>query len=36
MQYTQSKNISNVEVEDIFIGIGVSELILISLQALLN
>jgi alanine-synthesizing transaminase len=35
MQYTQSKNIADVEVEDIFIGNVVSELILISLQALL-
>jgi len=36
MQYTQSKKIEDVEVEDIFLGNGVSELILISLQALLN
>jgi len=36
MQYTQSKGIQGVEVEDVFIGNGVSELILISLQALLN
>jgi alanine-synthesizing transaminase len=36
MHYTQSKAIRDVTVEDIYIGNGVSELILMSLQALLN
>ncbi len=36
MHYTQSKSIRNVSVDDIYIGNGVSELILMSLQALLN
>jgi len=36
MQYSQSKGIQGVEVDDIFIGNGVSELILFSMQALLN
>lgn len=36
MHYTQSKAIRNVTVDDIYIGNGVSELILMSLQALLN
>lgn len=36
MQYAQSKAIRNVEIEDIFVGNGVSELIMISMQALLN
>lgn len=36
MHYTQSKAIRDVTVDDIYIGNGVSELILMSLQALLN
>ena len=36
MQYYQQKNISNVSVEDVFIGNGVSELIVMAMQALLN
>ncbi|MGV3538602.1 MAG: pyridoxal phosphate-dependent aminotransferase [Rufibacter sp.] len=36
MHYCQSKAIQNVQVEDIIIGNGVSELILLSMQALLN
>ncbi|MCS6966959.1 MAG: pyridoxal phosphate-dependent aminotransferase [Cytophagales bacterium] len=36
MHYTQLKAIRGVTIEDIFIGNGVSELILLSLQALLN
>ena len=36
MHYTQEKNISNVQMEDIYIGNGVSELIVMSMQALLN
>jgi alanine-synthesizing transaminase len=36
MHYTQSKAIRNVTIDDIYIGNGVSELILLSLQALLN
>jgi alanine-synthesizing transaminase len=36
MHYTQAKAIRNVSVDDIYIGNGVSELILMSLQALLN
>lgn len=36
MQYCQQKNIPNVNVNDIYIGNGVSELILISMQALLD
>ncbi len=36
MQYSQKKNIEDVNVDDIYIGNGVSELIQISLQALLN
>lgn len=36
MHYTQSKAIKDVTVDDIYIGNGVSELILMSLQALLN
>ncbi len=35
-QYYQQKNISNVSVDDIYIGNGVSELIVMSMQALLN
>ncbi|MCC6933161.1 MAG: pyridoxal phosphate-dependent aminotransferase [Deltaproteobacteria bacterium] len=36
MQYYQSKGIMDVEIEDIFLGNGVSELICIAMQALLN
>lgn len=36
MQYAQQKQIPNVSVEDIIIGNGVSELIVASMQALLN
>ena len=36
MQYAQKKNIANVGIEDIIVGNGVSELIVMSLQALLN
>jgi len=36
MQYFQQQNIRNVSVEDIYIGNGVSELIVMSMQALLN
>ena len=36
MHYTQSLGVKGVEMEDIFIGNGVSELILMSMQALLN
>lgn len=36
MQYYQQKNIKNVKVEDIFIGNGVSELIVMAMQGLLN
>lgn len=36
MQYYQQKNIQNIRVNDIFIGNGVSELIMMSMQALLN
>lgn len=36
MHYCQSKAIQNVQVDDIIIGNGVSELILLSMQALLN
>jgi len=36
MHYTQSKHIANVTVDDIFIGNGVSELIVMAMQALLN
>ncbi len=36
MHYTQTQGIRNVEINDIFIGNGVSELILLSMQALLN
>ena len=36
MQYYQQKNVRNVEIEDIFMGNGASELINMSLQALLN
>lgn len=36
MQYAQQKNIANVGIEDIIVGNGVSELIVLSLQGLLN
>lgn len=36
MQYCQQKNIQGVTIEDIYLGNGVSELIVMSMQALLN
>jgi len=36
MHYTQEKKIANVQMEDIYIGNGVSELIVMAMQALLN
>ena len=36
MHYTQEKHIANVQMEDIYIGNGVSELIVMAMQALLN
>ncbi|MBV2132724.1 pyridoxal phosphate-dependent aminotransferase [Pseudomonas sp. MAP12] len=36
MQYCQQKNIEGVTIEDIYLGNGVSELIVMALQALLN
>ena len=36
MQYCQTKNIPNVNVDDIYTGNGVSELITLSMQALIN
>ncbi len=36
MHYTQTKNIPGVTIEDIYLGNGVSELIVMSMQALLN
>lgn len=36
MHYCQQKNISHVTIDDIYLGNGVSELIVMSLQALLN
>jgi alanine-synthesizing transaminase len=36
MQYCQQQRILNVEIEDIFLGNGVSELVVMSLQGLLN
>jgi alanine-synthesizing transaminase len=36
MHYTQEKNIPGVTIEDIYIGNGVSELIVMAMQALLN
>ena len=36
MQYCQVKKIPNVSIEDIYVGNGVSEMISISMQALLN
>src|SRR3990167_1262367 len=36
MHYTQGKNIAGVQIDDIIIGNGVSELIVMAMQALLN
>jgi alanine-synthesizing transaminase len=36
MHYTQEKRISNVQLDDIFIGNGVSELVVLTMQALLD
>lgn len=36
MQYCQEKDIGNVEIDDIYLGNGVSEMIVMSMQALLN
>jgi alanine-synthesizing transaminase len=36
MQYCQHKNIPSVEIDDIYLGNGVSELIVMAMQALLN
>ncbi len=36
MQYCQEKNFPNVEIDDIYLGNGVSELIVMTMQALLN
>lgn len=36
MQYYQQKSIKNISVDDVFIGNGVSELIVMAMQALLN
>ena len=36
MHYTQQKNIRDVQIDDIYIGNGVSELIVMAMQALLN
>jgi len=36
MHYTQSKNIAGVTIDDIYLGNGASELIVMSMQALLN
>ncbi len=36
VQYYQSKNVSGVDIDDVWLGNGVSELIVMSLQALLN
>ena len=36
MHYTQQKNISDVEVDDIVLGNGVSELIVMAMQGLIN
>src|SRR5687768_7204790 len=36
MQYYQQKHVYGVEIEDIYLGNGVSELIVMALQALLN
>ena len=36
VEYYNSKNINDIDIEDVYLGNGVSELILISMQALLN
>lgn len=36
MQYYQQRNIKNIRIDDVFIGNGVSELIVMAMQALLN
>lgn len=36
MQYYQQKNVKNIAVDDVYIGNGVSEMIMMSMQALLN
>ncbi len=36
MQYSQQTNVRNVEIDDIYIGNGVSELVVLALQGLLN
>lgn len=36
MQYYQQKNIRNIAIEDVLIGNGVSEMIMVAMQALLN
>ncbi|PCI08398.1 MAG: aminotransferase [Gammaproteobacteria bacterium] len=36
MQYCQQKGISNVDINDVYLGNGVSELIVMSMQALIN
>ncbi|GAB3016221.1 pyridoxal phosphate-dependent aminotransferase [Bowmanella dokdonensis] len=36
MQYYQQHNIKNIDIEDVYIGNGVSELIVMAMQALLN
>jgi alanine-synthesizing transaminase len=36
MQHYQSKNVQGVDIEDIYLGNGASELIVMSMQALLN
>jgi len=36
MHYTQEKHIANVQMEDIYVGNGVSELIMLTMQALLE
>jgi alanine-synthesizing transaminase len=36
MQYSQQQGVNNVEIEDVFIGNGVSELVVMALQGLIN
>jgi alanine-synthesizing transaminase len=36
MQYYQQKNLKNIAIDDVFIGNGVSEMIMMAMQALLN
>jgi alanine-synthesizing transaminase len=36
MQYYQQKNLKNINIDDVFIGNGVSEMIMMAMQALLN